>query len=79
MYNAYVPRGTIAVTPSDTVELGPPIPTMLYISSAGALAIVTEDGSTPIYPLVAGGTFLAMRVRRVLATGTTASGIIAHY
>lgn len=79
MYNAYVPRGGFAVTPNDTTELGPPILTQLYIGSAGSLAIITEDGSALTYPIVPAGTFLSMRIKRVLATGTTASAIIAHY
>ncbi len=79
MYNAYIPKGGFAVTPSDTTQLGSPIPTQLYIGSAGSLVIVTEDGSTLTYPVIQAGTILWMRVAQVKATGTTATQIIAHY
>ena len=79
MYNAYVYRGGYAVVPSDVTELGPPMITGLYVGSAGSLVLVTEDGPTLTYPVVQAGTFITMRVRKVMATGTSASAINAHY
>lgn len=80
MYNAYIAKGGIAVTPSDTTDLAvPSIATQIYVGVAGSLVIVTEDGSTLTYPYLDAGAVLWMRTRRVMATGTTASGIVAHY
>ncbi|ATG48150.1 hypothetical protein CEW89_11550 [Celeribacter ethanolicus] len=63
------------VTPSDTVNFAK-VAVALYIESAGTLSIVTQKSETRT---VAVGDFaiLPVGVRRVNATGTTATGIHA--
>lgn len=69
--------GGFAVTPSDANEL-PQITTRLYVSGAGTLALVMLDGSAVSLTATAGA-ILPLRVRKVSATGTTATGIVGLY
>lgn len=62
-----------AVTPHDTDAN---LAQALYAGSGGAIAVRTEAGTTLTFANVAAGTVLPVRVNRVLATGTTATGII---
>lgn len=62
-----------AVTTSDTA---PNVFTRLYIGGAGNVAVVTEAGNTVTFTAVPVGTQLDIRVRQVLATGTTATNIV---
>ena len=67
-----------AITPSDAVDL--PIyngnPTVgLYVTGAGNIAFQTRGGIAGSFTAVPAGTFLDVAVSRVLATGTTATGI----
>lgn len=78
MYNAYLAHGGFAVTPSDTTELGPPIPTGLYVGSSGDVVLTTEDNSLLTYKQVPAGTTIWMRYHKVMAA-TTASLLIAQY
>lgn len=61
------------VTPSDT---GPNVFTRLYIGGAGNVAVVTEAGNTVTFTAVPVGTHLDIRVKQILATGTTATNIV---
>ncbi|MDE2105133.1 MAG: hypothetical protein KGL39_48340 [Patescibacteria group bacterium] len=79
MYNAYLARDAIAVTPTDGAELGPPIITGLWIGNAGNVTVVTELGTTTAFANVPAGTMLWIRTRQVKATGTTAANIVALY
>lgn len=67
-------RSHAAVTPSDTVDL-PFLARALRIGGAGNVA-VTVDEVTLTYTCTA-GEVLNVCASRVLATGTTATGIIA--
>ena len=70
-YNAY------AVTASDTVD-DPHGPfTELVVGGAGNLPVVTLGGVTVTYAVVAGQR-IQVRVRRVKATGLTATGVIGQ-
>jgi hypothetical protein len=64
-----------AVTPSDGSDLSETT-RALYVGTGGALAAVMASGATVSFGSVASGTFLPIRVVRVLATGTTASAIL---
>lgn len=68
-----VATGGAAVTPSDTTEVGF---TSLYIGGAGNVAVKMQDGQSVTFSSVPAGTFLPVAVCRVLATGTTATGIV---
>jgi hypothetical protein len=68
-----------AVTPSDSASL-PNKPRALYVGTAGNLAIRnTTDGVTVTLVGVPAGSLLPVRPDRVMATGTTASNIVALY
>ena len=61
------------VTPDDGVDL-PEIGVALYVTVGGAVAFVTESGAARTVTLL-DGAILPVGVRRVKATGTTATGI----
>jgi len=64
-----------AVTPSDTVDLATPT-RALYVGGTGDVKVDMVGGSTLTFAAVQAGTLLAIRVRRVYATGTTAGSIV---
>lgn len=69
-----------AVTPSNTADLpNPGVSDALWVGGAGTLAIQGTDGQTVSIAAVAAGATLPIKVRRVLATGTTATTIVALY
>lgn len=67
--------GTIAVTPSNSQNLAKDS-RALYVGVTGDVAIMATDGSIAIFANVPVGIF-PVQVRRVFATGTTATGIVA--
>lgn len=67
-----------AVTPSDAVDLTK-FARSLYIGTGGDLTVLMPDGASVLFKAVIGGTILPVRIRRVLATGTTASNLVALY
>lgn len=64
-----------AVTPSDSTDLAS-VPSALYIGAAGNIAIRDAGGADVTYAVQAGQR-LDVAAKRVLATGTTATGIVA--
>jgi len=66
-----------AVTPSDGADI--PIGCMaLWVGGAGAIALDTVSGDTNVLISgIAAGTLLKIQARRVRATGTTATLIVA--
>ena len=68
--------GSAAVTTSDTVDL-PKIPRALWVDVGGNIKVTLLDGTTDTFTVLAG--LLPFCVRRVWATGTTATGIHALY
>jgi hypothetical protein len=69
----YTARDAFAVTPSDATQIRA---SSLYIGGAGAVAVVTEAGTSVIFAAVPVGTVLNISVQKVLATGTTATLIL---
>ena len=65
-----------AVTPSDSADL-PLKARSLYVGGAGNVALVTMGGSTVTFVGVPAGGYVLSTVARVLATGTTATNIVA--
>ena len=66
-----------AVTPSDTVDL-PRISRSLYVGVAGDVKVDMADTDTAIvFKAVPAGTFMPVRAKRVYATGTTATNLVA--
>ena len=65
------------VAPSDTADL-PTTSRALNVATSGLVQITTVGGSTGTIYVAAGGVF-PVRVSRVWATGTDATGIVALY
>lgn len=65
----------VPVTPDDDADL-PKLGVALYVETAGAVAVLTPDGGAVVrvVPMPAYGQ-LPIAVVRVLATGTTCTGI----
>lgn len=76
-------QGAIPVTPSNTTNINLPTGlnfTMgLYVGGSGDLSVLMSDGTTATFTAVSAGVVLPLSVKRVNATGTTATGIVAVY
>ncbi|MES2462069.1 MAG: hypothetical protein V4671_15905 [Armatimonadota bacterium] len=68
-----------AVTPDDDTDLPTAPCNGLWVGSDGDVAVVDRDGNEATFANVPGGSILPVRAVRVLATGTTATGIVAGY
>lgn len=68
----------IAVTPSDTEELAH-VSRALWVGGSGDIAVVTKEGDTITLAGVQAGALIPWMVRKVKATGTTATSIIAGW
>ena len=78
-WNSDVPAENAAlVTPDDANDLAV-VTRGLLVGTSGALKVTTNGGQTLVIPAscVVAGTLLPLRVKRVWATGTTASNIVA--
>ena len=64
-----------AVTPSDTVDLANV--SVIYVGVTGNIAIITAGGDEVTLQNAQAGSVVPIRVKRVKATGTTATGLIA--
>jgi len=78
-----IASGFAAITPSNTavfnnVDTNLPTLRALTVGAAGNIAIVSIDGSSGIIPVVAGQT-ISMQILQVLATGTTATGLVGYW
>ncbi|MGB0854392.1 MAG: spike base protein, RCAP_Rcc01079 family [Pikeienuella sp.] len=69
--------GGHSITPSDD-DIVEPMARALWIGTTGNVAVVGPDGTTATYPNVPVGE-LAVQAVKVLATGTTASSIVAMH
>jgi hypothetical protein len=65
-----------AVTPSATAILDQTT-RYVYVGASGSLNVVTAAGTTVSFSAVPAGTTIPIRVNRVLATGTSATAIVA--
>ena len=68
----------VAVTPSDSVSLSL-VCSALYIGAAGTVAVVQADGTVVSFVGALAGSIIPIQCKRVNATGTTASSIVALY
>lgn len=71
------PSNGADVTPNDSADLARA--GILYVGIGGNIALVTVGGDTLTLTGVPSGTFVPVRVRRVLATNTTATSILCFY
>lgn len=68
-----------AVTASDTVDLGNGPTRALYVTVGGNVNVQLAGGGTAVLTSLVSGQILPIAVTRVLATSTTATGIVALY
>lgn len=67
------------ITPSDTVDL-PNVSHSLWVGGAGDVAAVMQNNVMPVViAAVPAGSWLPLAAKRINATGTTATGLIALY
>lgn len=66
-----------AVTPSDTVALTGGMCRALYIGVAGDVTVLAEDDTTAVLLKACPVGLIAIRAKRVNATGTAATNIVA--
>lgn len=72
-------RKAFAITPSDTQDLAF-LPRGVYVGGDGSLAVILADDTESVtFTGVPAASLLPIRVKRVLATGTTASGLVGVY
>lgn len=64
-----------AITPNDTTVFDPPY-NAVWIGGAGNLVVVLVGGQTLTITAAAVNTIYPFRIKQVLATGTTATGVI---
>lgn len=69
------PSRAFAVTPTDAADLTIPI-RGLMVAAGGNVALVTRGGDTATLPGLEPGVQYAVLATRILATGTTATGIV---
>lgn len=81
-----VAGNSYAVTPADGIDLlfainnGATLPTRgLRVTGAGNVSVNLFGGGTAVLTALAAGQVVTVGVTRVLATGTTATGITAVY
>lgn len=67
-----------AVTPSDSTDLTAGIAKALLIGVGGTISVIAADDTAAVTLTVEAG-ILPVRVKRVRATGTTATSIVALY
>lgn len=73
-------RNSYAVTPHDTNEIGTYMPKALYVGVGGTIVMELDgDVSSTTFLNVPSGAILPVRARVILATGTTATNILAIY
>jgi uncharacterized circularly permuted ATP-grasp superfamily protein len=71
------PTRAATITPSDTTDLG--YPGVIRVGGAGNVAYTTHYGDTITLTDLAVGEYIPNVVRRVLATGTTATNLTVHW
>jgi hypothetical protein len=71
-------NGGVAVTPSDSADLTDTT-RALYVGGDGNVSVIMRGGQTVTFTGMKAGVIYPLRVNRVRATGTTATGIVALY
>lgn len=65
----------VAIAPDDNANLDP-LPHGLYVGVTGTLVVESMGGPLVTFVAVPAGTLLPIQVRKVKATGTSASSIV---
>jgi hypothetical protein len=69
-------RDATAVSPSDSIML-PNVTRAIYVGAPGDVAVSMAGGQAVTFQSVPAGSLLPIRVGAVMATGTSAGGILA--
>jgi hypothetical protein len=72
-------NGASAVTPADGTDLPNGSTSGIYVGAAGDVAVVMNNGDSVTFTGLSAGTVHKLSVKRIKATGTTATGIVALY
>jgi hypothetical protein len=72
------PEHALAILPDDAGDL-PQVTRALYVGAAGDVTVRMRGGEAVTFVGVSAGTLLPVRVSRVLASGTTAAGILGPW
>lgn len=70
--------GIFDIVPSDASDIST-VTRSIMVATVGDVAVVMKDGTTGVLPALSPGVPYPVRVTRVLATGTTATGIVGLY
>ncbi len=73
------PEDAASITPGDAGSELSHVTRALYVGVAGDLALLMQGGATVVLRGVPSGSFLPLRVRPVLASGTSADGIVGFW
>lgn len=70
--------GAFAITPNDSTDLAQGTTRGIWVGAVGDIKVTFFDGTTATFTAVPASTiaYWPMRVKRVFATGTTATGLI---
>ena len=69
----------VNITPSDVSTLANGTALALFIGAAGNVTLITAEGNSALFVGILAGSILPVRTNKVMATGTTASAIVALY
>lgn len=70
-------NGAFAIVPNDSADLAQNT-TGIYSGTAGTIAVDMINGDSVSF-IVPAGVILPVQIRKVYATGTTASGVVGLY
>ena len=73
------PEDAADITPGDAGTELSHVTRALYVGVAGDIALLMQGGATVVLRGVPSGSFLPLRVRQVLASGTSADGIVGFW
>jgi len=68
----------VAITPSDESALAQ-VSRAVYVGGTGDLSVTMKDGNNATFKNLIGGSVIAIRVLKVLSTGTTATDIVVMH
>ena len=71
-----VAQDTWAITPSDDLTIAPREFRCFWVGNGGDVTYVTARGNTSLIENIPSGSLIPFAGQRVLATGTTATGIV---
>jgi hypothetical protein len=73
--DGFVNGGAATITTSDSTEYDPPL-RGICVTVAGTVQVVHTDGSTAPIQCAAGAFIPVANIKKVMSTGTTATGIV---